>query len=189
VPLARQAVFLDRDGVINENRRDYVRNWEEFEFLPGALASLCRLAEGDHSVIIISNQSAINRGLVSRSDVDRINQRMVKEIEKAGGRIDGIYVCPHRPDEGCDCRKPKPGLLYQAVEELGIDLTSSYLVGDALSDMGAALAARCTPFLVLTGRGRQELARARDSGFVDFVYASDLTEAVDWIVGLSNVQP
>jgi len=185
----QKAVFLDRDGVINQNQRDYVKSWDEFEFLPGALAALRRLASTRYAIVVVSNQSAINRGLVSWAEVNAINDRMLREIEEAGGRIDAVYICPHRPDEECDCRKPKPGLLYQAASELDIDLASSYLVGDALSDMEAALAAGCTPFLVLTGRGREELLKARKSGPSNFVYAPDLAETVEWIVGLSDAYP
>lgn len=177
----RSAVFLDRDGVINENRQGYVKSWDEFVFLPRALPALGRLARTPYLILIVSNQSAINRKLVSWADVNEVNRRMVREIRKVGGRIDGIYVCPHRPDEMCECRKPKPGLLYQAADELSIDLRSSYLVGDALADVEAALAAGCTPFLVLTGRGRDELERARQDGPTDFVYASELAKIVYWI--------
>jgi D-glycero-D-manno-heptose 1,7-bisphosphate phosphatase len=184
--MVRSAVFLDRDGVINENRRDYVKRWDEFEFLPGALASLRRLASTPYAIVVLSNQSAINRGLVSWAEVNAINDRMLRKIEEAGGRIDGLYVCPHRPDEGCGCRKPEPGLLHEAAEELEIDLASSYLVGDALCDMQAALTARCVPLLVLTGRGEEELARAHDAGVIDFVYFSDLSQAVDLIMDMQH---
>lgn len=180
----RSAVFLDRDGVINENRRDYVKSWDEFEFLPGALASLRRLASAPYAIVVLSNQSAISRGLVSWAEVNAINDRMLREIKQAGGRIDGVYVCPHRPDEGCGCRKPEPGLLFQAADELDIHLGSSYLVGDALCDMQAALTARCVPLLVLTGRGQEELVRAHDARVVDFVYFSALSQVVDFILSL-----
>lgn len=182
----QRAVFLDRDGVINENRRDYVKSWDEFVFLPGALASLRRLAGTSFTIIVISNQSAVNRGLVSLSEVNDLNEHMVREVEERGGRIDGVYICPHRPDEGCDCRKPKPGLLHQAAEELGIDLASSYLVGDALSDVEAALAAGCTPVLVLTGRAQEELPKVGHSGPTGFFLAADLAESVDLILGQSH---
>ncbi len=182
----RGAVFLERDGVINENRADYVKSWDDFAFLPGALPALRRLAASSFAIVVVSNQSAINRGLVSWSEVNEINGLMVREIETAGGRIDGIYICPHRPDEGCDCRKPKPGLLYQAADELDIALASSYLVGDALADIEAALAVRCIPFLVLTGRGQEELLIARGSRVTSFFLASDLAGAVDWILSISE---
>ena len=180
----RSAVFLDRDGVINENRSEYVRSWDEFRFLPGALASLARLARSPFAIVVLSNQSAINRGLVSRSEVDAINGRMVRQVEANGGRVDGVYVCPHRPDEACSCRKPEPGLLHQAASELDIDLASSYLVGDALCDMQAALSARCVPLLVLTGRGQEELVSAHGARVVDFVYFPDLPQAVDFILSM-----
>jgi len=179
-------VFLDRDGVINENRRDYVKSWDEFVFLPRALPSLRRLARTPLAIVVISNQSAINRGLVSLSEVNHINERMLREVKEAGGRIDGIYICPHRPDEGCDCRKPKAGLLHQAANELGIDLPSSYLVGDALSDIEAALVAGCTPVLVLSGRGQEELPKVGHSGPTGFFLASDVGESVDWILNHLN---
>jgi len=180
----RGAVFLDRDGVINQNRLDYVKSWDEFEFLPGVLASLGRLASAPYAIVVLSNQSAINRGLVSWAEVNAINGRMLRAIKQAGGRTDGVYVCPHRPDEACPCRKPKPGLLHQAAHELDIDLASSYLVGDALCDMQAALTARCVPLLVLTGRGQEELARAQEAKVVDFVYFSALPQVVDFILSM-----
>ena len=182
----RRAVFLDRDGVINENRPEYVKSWDEFRFLPGALASLARLARSPFAIVVLSNQSAINRGLVTRSEVDAINGRMVRQVEASGGRVDGVYVCPHRPDEGCSCRKPEPGLLHQAATELAIDLNSSYVVGDALDDMQAGLRARCTPLLVRTGRGEEELARAQEAKVVDFVHFPDLLQAVDFILGMPS---
>lgn len=178
------AVFLDRDGVINENRREYVKSWDEFCFLPGALASLRRLSSAPYAIVVVSNQSAINRGLVSWAEVNAINDLMLREVRQAGGRIDGVYVCPHRPDERCGCRKPEPGLLFQAADELDIHLGSSYLVGDALADMQAGLRARCTPLLVRTGRGEEELARAQEAGVVDFVYFPALPQVVDFVLSM-----
>jgi len=178
----RSAVFLDRDGVINESRRDYVRSWDEFRFLPGALASLRRLASTPYAIVVVSNQSAINRGLVSRAEVNAINDRMLREIEEAGGRIDGVYICPHRPDEECARKKPKPGLLYQAAYELGIDLSSSYLVGDTLSGVTAALAAACTPILVLSDRGCKELEKGCCFYPRGFFVAPDVAGSVDSIL-------
>ncbi len=123
---------------------------------------------------------------MSLEEVDHINDRMPREIEEANGRVDGIYICPDRPDEGRDCRKPKVGLLYQAADELGIDLAFSYLVGDALSDIEAALAAGCTPVLVLTKRGRKEPPKVRHAGRTGFFQAADLAESIDLILELSS---
>lgn len=157
-------VLLDRDGVINWNRPDYVKSWEEFTFLDGALVALRALATSPFRVAVVTNQSAINRNLVSRQTVEGIHSRMVEEIKRAGGRVDRVLYCPHRPDEGCDCRKPRTGLVFQAQSELGLDLARSYLVGDSMEDVEAARASGCFPILVRTGRGEaaaRELASAR----------------------------
>lgn len=175
------AIFIDRDGVINANRPDYVKSWAEFEFLPGSREALVGLSGLGWPVVVISNQSAIGRGLVSAETVAEINARMVAEIEQAGGRVDGVYICPHHPDEGCVCRKPRPGLLMDAALELGLDLGCSYLVGDAESDILAALAVGVQPVLVLSGRGRVQ--RPRLAGWEGmFQVVEDLTEAVEWIM-------
>ncbi|MDH7487812.1 MAG: D-glycero-beta-D-manno-heptose 1,7-bisphosphate 7-phosphatase [Anaerolineae bacterium] len=176
--MGKAAVFLDRDGVINENRPDYVKTWGEFVFLPGVMESLRRLAQSDLLIVVITNQSAIGRGLVSLEEAKAINHCMVEEIEWAGGRVDGVFMCPHRPDEGCDCRKPRPGLLRQAAEKLDVDLKRSFLVGDALSDVEAARAAGCQPILVLTGRGREQLTQQTQGCPV----VPDLAAAVEHIL-------
>ena len=150
-PPSRIAVFIDRDGVINEERRGYVTQWGEFRLLPGAVEALVALARAGLDVLIVTNQSAIHRGIVSLDDVRRLHQHMVATLHKAGGRVRGVYVCPHTPDEECTCRKPQPGLLLRAAAEHGLDLTRCYLIGDKLSDMEAGLAAGCRCLLVLSG--------------------------------------
>ena len=146
-----QAVFLDRDGVINRERADYVKSWEEFEFLPGVLPALQRLATLNSPILVISNQSAIGRGLVTSATVNAIHQAAQAKIAAAGGRIDGFFVCPHRPEEACACRKPKPGLLFQAAKRFALDLSQSVFIGDALTDFQAAEAAGCQSILVESG--------------------------------------
>lgn len=173
------AVFLDRDGVINRDRADYVKAWHEFEFLPGALQALRRLAQLARPVVVVTNQSAIGRGLVSRQAVEEIHTHMVAAIQAAGGRVDAVLYCPHRPEERCACRKPQPGLLLQAAERLGLDLGRSVLVGDAASDIGAARAAGCRPVLVKTGRGLAQLALLRERGEDGFDVVDDLGQAVE----------
>lgn len=178
----RRAVFLDRDGTINENRADHVKSLDEFILLPGVLAALQRLSSSDLSVIIISNQSVINRGLAPALAVGQINEHLVKLVRAAGGRIDGVYICPHRPDERCSCRKPRPGLLEQAQRDHKLQISGSYVVGDAATDVELAQAANCRPALVLTGRGASQLqqmsARQRQGVYI----AHDLQQAVDWIL-------
>jgi len=102
----RPAVFLDRDGVICRNRDDYVKCWAEFEWLPGSLEAIVQLSRQGLVVVVVTNQSALARGLTSEALVEDIHQRMQAGIQESGGRISGVYVCPHRPDEGCNCRKP-----------------------------------------------------------------------------------
>jgi endonuclease-3 len=179
----RSAVFLDRDGVINENRADYVTNWEEFVFLPGVFEPLRRLAQSGLLTIVVTNQSAIHRGLVSQETVEAIHRQMRERISRSGGRIDAVFTCPHRPDEPCRCRKPEPGLLLQAAERFDLDLPRCYLIGDALSDIAAGLAVGCCPILVLTGKGREELPRLIKEGYSGYHVTADLMEAVEWIVG------
>lgn len=182
----RRAVFVDRDGVICRNRDDHVKSWEEFVFLPGALEALKRLASSALSIIVITNQAVINRHMVPVEVVEDIHTRMVRAIEVAGGRVDRVMYCPHRPEERCGCRKPQPGLLLMAAEELGLDLSRSYLIGDAKTDMQAGRAAGCRRYLVLTGRGRRELIRCWLDGERGFAVASNLGAAVGMILRREN---
>ncbi|MGQ9675825.1 MAG: D-glycero-beta-D-manno-heptose 1,7-bisphosphate 7-phosphatase [Chloroflexota bacterium] len=174
-----KAVFLDRDGVINENRSDHVKDWSEFRFLPGTPEAIARLSRTGVRIFVITNQAIINRGVVSRQQVDAINRRMVREIENRGGRIDEVVYCPHHPDEACDCRKPRPGLLLSLARKHRLDLSDTALIGDALTDIEAGLSVGCDAILVLTGRGRDQLAQAVAAGKNGFRIASDLSEAVD----------
>ena len=182
-PRLQRAVFIDRDGVICRNLRNHVRSWEQFAFLPGALEALARLSRLDLYVVVITNQAIINRRLASATVVEDIHARMVRAIEAAGGRVDRVFYCPHRPDERCSCRKPEPGLLLQAAEELGLDLLQSYLIGDAETDILAGWAVGCETYLVLTGRGRSQRAQClREERGV--TVAIDLGLAVDDILRL-----
>jgi D-glycero-D-manno-heptose 1,7-bisphosphate phosphatase len=153
----RRAVFVDRDGVICRNRKDHVKSWEEFVFLPGALDALARLSSSELSVVVITNQAVINRHMVTVPVLEEIHARMVQAIRAAGGRVDRVAYCPHRPEEQCDCRQPRPGLLLGTAEELGLDLARSYLIGDAATDIQAGRAVGCRGYLVLTGRGLRQL--------------------------------
>ncbi len=181
-----RAVFIDRDGVICQNRKDHVKDWREFRFLPGALDALARLAQTDLRIVIVTNQAVINRGIIPAETVEEIHRRMVSAIEAAGGRVDGVFYCPHRPDEGCSCRKPQPGLLLQAAERLALDLPGSYLIGDAEADMQAGRAVGCRRFLVLTGRGRRQLLRCWLHGERGFTVVPNLGSAVGRILRLES---
>jgi D-glycero-D-manno-heptose 1,7-bisphosphate phosphatase len=151
----RPTIFLDRDGVIIENRDAYVRTWEDVAFIPGALEALALAAQSPYAIVLVTNQAGIGKGMIPVEVSDGINRRIRAAIEQAGGRVDGIYVCPHTDADDCDCRKPKPGMLLQAARELDLDLARSWMVGDALTDMQAGQAAGTQTLLVLTGRGPQ----------------------------------
>lgn len=173
----RPAIFLDRDGVIIENREHYVRCWSDVSFIPGALTALRLLGGIDVSIVIVTNQALVGKGIITLEQAIGINRRVVAEVVAAGGRIDAAYLCPHRPDENCDCRKPKPGMLLQAARELDLDLSRSLMIGDAITDMQAAQAAGAQAVLVKTGRGADELRAF--SGATWFEVADDLAHAVE----------
>ena len=141
------AVFLDRDGVINVDS-GYVGDWDSFEFLPGVIEAMRTLCEANYILVIVTNQSGIGRGFYTEEDFHVLTERMCNELSRYGVSIAGVYFCPHLPDatlphyrKTCDCRKPRPGLIYRALEELEIDLKRSAMVGDKDSDMQAAMAA------------------------------------------------
>jgi len=177
-----RAIFLDRDGVICENRPDHVKNWSEFEFLPGVKKSLATLSQLDLPIIIVTNQAVIGRGMVTVETLEDVHRRMVAEIAAHGGRIDRVIYCPHRSEDECDCRKPKPGMLLQAAAEMGIDLTQSYLIGDAAADIQAGQQVGCRTFLVLTGRGvEQSIPTLHSAGRHFVTIARDLREVAGHI--------
>src|SRR5262245_25918698 len=132
----RPAVFLDRDGVINfPPKHRYITHWEEFEFVPGTLEAIRRLAKRKIPVVIVSNQSGVGRGIMTRKQLTDVNRRMLHEIRKAGGAVRGAYYCTHRPEQGCPCRKPKAGMVEKASRRYGLDLKRSYMVGDSEVDI------------------------------------------------------
>jgi histidinol-phosphate phosphatase family protein len=179
--MGRPAIFLDRDGVLNENRADYVRSWEEFAFLPGTFQALRALGSLGAPIVVVSNQAGVGRGLIPRERVDEIHRRMSTSIEHQGAQIERIYWCPHTIDEDCPCRKPKPGMLLDAADHLGIDLARSIFVGDATTDIEAGRRAGCRTVLVLTGRGRESVAALSGGGrrsHVPDAIAADLFDAV-----------
>ncbi len=174
------AVFLDRDGVIIKNRPTYVRTWDDVEILPDVLPALAQMTTRPYKNVIITNQSAVARGLISLRAAEKINQRLTDAIKKAGGRIDGIFMCPHKPDNNCECRKPRPGLIFQAADTLTLDLKRSILIGDALTDLQAGLNAGVGKIaLVLTGRGLQQAKSVKVQQMKPFPIFDNLAQALD----------
>ena len=148
----KKVIFLDRDGVINKNppRWQYIKNWREFKFLPTAIKALKMLSQKNYQIYLVSNQAGIARGRLTEKDLNRLHRKMKEVLRNHKIRISGIYYCPHGWDEACDCRKPKPGLLYQAAREHHIDLTKALLIGDSESDIEAGKAAGCRTILMQT---------------------------------------
>jgi len=178
--MAGIAAFLDRDGTIARDVR-YCRRVEDFEILPTVPQAIRLLNQHGFKVIVVTNQSGIARGYFTENTLSQIHQYMEDELAKYGAHVDAIYYCPHHPDDGCQCRKPKPALLLRAAKELGIDLERSYMVGDGEIDIKAGRAARCRTVLVTTDPNEKE-GIAESSDYV----ADTLLAAAEWIV--KNIQ-
>lgn len=152
------AIFLDRDGVLIENRSDYVLDWSQVQIIPEAIRALSLTPAQSYKIVIVTNQSAVGRGLLLLEKAKDINRQLVDLIRDQGGQVDGVYMCPHKPDDECFCRKPRPGLLLQAAKELSLDLQRSWMIGDAWSDVQAGQRARVRHTILLrTGRGTEQL--------------------------------
>lgn len=154
-------LFIDRDGVVNKDpggwtKTNYVTNWSDFHFVPGTLQALKMLKEKGIKVIVASNQGGVNKGLYTRKELNEVNSRMLREIEKAGGSIEEVYYCIHKDEDNCDCRKPKPGMLEMAAKKYGVDPKTVYFIGDAPKDIGAGKRAGCKTILVLSGKSSRE---------------------------------
>lgn len=151
------ALFLDRDGVFIENCANYVRSWQDVTFFPQALAALARIRDIPYKIIVVTNQSAVGRGILSLATAVSLNERILAEVKAKNGRIDASYLCPAPPGTNDPCRKPRPGMLLQAAQEHNLDLSQSYMIGDALTDIQAGQAAGVKEtILLLTGRGQAQ---------------------------------
>lgn len=180
-----RAIFLDRDGVLIENRSEYVREWSQVTLLSQAIEALAHLHE--YKVVIVTNQSAVGRGLMTLEAAFEINHRLVEKIKESNGQVDGVYMCPHAPEDQCICRKPNPGLLLQAAEELSLDLHQSWMIGDAWSDLMAGKAAGVRGVVLLkTGRGNEQLAQPQPENLVDYFVFNDLSTAFNAIRKMDN---
>jgi len=172
-------IVLDRDGVINEDSDAYIKSPEEWLPIPGSLQAISLLNQHGYKVAVLTNQSGLARGLFDRDTLERIHAKMRKEVTQAGGHIEDILFCPHGPEDGCDCRKPKTGLFEQFARKHNIDLDGLPAVGDSLRDVQAALAVGCQPILVETGKGARTLQRNPD---LDVPTFSNLYEAVQYLL-------
>lgn len=171
----QRAVFLDRDGVLIENRADYVRDWSHVTLFPWTVDALRGFHAEGVKIVVVTNQSAVGRGLITFDTAQEINNRLVKTIIEGGGWVDAVYMCPHQPQDRCICRKPQPGLLLQAARELSLDLANSWMVGDAWSDLLAGQSA-CLQgtIMVRTGRGERQLLEAQPAEIAPFIICDHL---------------
>jgi histidinol-phosphate phosphatase family protein len=176
------AVFLDRDGVINADRTDFVKSWAEFDFLPSVLSALAVLSRTQYKIVVVTNQSGVGRGLLTETTLREMNLRMTDRVREAGGRIDAIYYCPHLPETGCSCRKPAPGMFIAAATDLALDLSRSWMIGDGYRDIAAASAAGVRSILLSTGHAESHVV----SPAARCLYARNLWEAVCLIQAITR---
>jgi D-glycero-D-manno-heptose 1,7-bisphosphate phosphatase len=155
--MAQAYVLLDRDGVINIDSDDYVKSADEWIPIPQSLEAITLFYKHGYKVVIITNQSGLGRGLYDETTLDDMHNKMIRLVKEQGGEIDRIYYCPHIPDDNCECRKPKPGMLNQFAKEKNRALADIYFVGDKLADIQAAETAGAKPILVKTGKGKTTL--------------------------------
>ena len=183
------AIFLDRDGVLIENRADYVRDWSQVKLIPEAMNALSLAMARNYKIVIVTNQSAVGRGLILEATADEINRRLIDLIHHHGGQVDGIYMCPHKPGDDCFCRKPKPGLLLQATQALSLDLQRSWMIGDAWSDLQAGQRAGVRQTILLkTGRGAEQLLQPCPEEIGSHLIFDNLLLAFDAIFAMGDAE-
>lgn len=181
--MLENVIFLDRDGVINEDSPDYVKKWMEFDFIPGSIEAIKKLHINDFPAIVITNQAMIGRKISGLKDLAEIHLNMSDAVKQHGGVIRDIFFCPHGPDENCDCRKPKPGLILQAQKKYDIDLSTACMIGDSAKDIECARNAGLRhAVLVRTGNGKRAELTLKEKNIIPDYVAEDLMDAVDWVL-------
>lgn len=173
-------VILDRDGVINQDSDQFIKNTTEWKPIPGSLEAIAKLNHAGYRVVVASNQSGIGRGLLDMGALNAINDKMYRVLAQVGGHIDALFYCPHAAEANCDCRKPKPGMFVDIAQRFNVDLAGVPSIGDSLRDLQAAATAGAQPMLVLTGKGaKTKTAGGLPDGTPIF---TDLAQAVRQIV-------
>lgn len=170
-------IILDRDGVINFESHEYVKSPDEWIPIPGSLEAIARLTQAGHHVVVATNQSGVGRGHYSLDTMHRIHDKMHDLLAELGGKIEEVYYCPHHPDDGCDCRKPEPGMLLEIKNKYPDEFGAAIFVGDSLRDIQAAQTAGCLAALVKTGNGEQTIKTGE--GLKDIPIYNDLNDFVN----------
>ena len=176
-PNPANVVVLDRDGVINRDSDSYIKSPDEWQPLPGSISAMARLSRGGLRVTLATNQSGLARGLFDEAALGAIHTRLTGLVERRGGRLAGIFYCPHGPEAGCDCRKPATGLLEQIETRLQCSLRGCWFIGDSLRDLQAARRHGCQPVLVRTGNGLQTEKLVEDHHLGQVLVFDDLAQA------------
>ena len=176
-----KAVFLDRDGTVSEEI-GYMVDADRYKPFPWAGPAIRKINEAGMKAVLITNQSGIGRGYFKEDMVDQVHDILRAELARHSAKLDAIYMCPHHPDAGCDCRKPNPGMLLRAQQEFDVDLAESYVIGDKQIDVETAYGVGAKGILVLTGYGREEREKHRGSKHQPHFVAESLIEAVEGIV-------
>ena len=175
---------MDRDGTIIKEK-NFIKTPDEIEFIPNSIEAIKILKESGYKIIVISNQSGIGRGILNEGTVTKVNESFLERLKKENAGIDALYFCPHSPEEDCDCRKPRIGLIMKAVEEQKLDLKDAVVIGDKLSDVELGKKLRAKTVLVLTGYGKKEAEKASVSQIKPDFIADDLYGAVNWLKNTS----
>ena len=182
-------MFLDRDGTLNEDT-GYVKTPEEFRLLPGVVPALAQLQQAGARLVVVTNQSGVARGYFTLDTLDHIHGKLVEHLAGEGVRLDGLYVCPHHPDDACDCRKPATGMVDRAVADLRIDPSRAYVVGDSARDIELAKRIGARSVLVMSGpSGGQALVELNERGLAPDHVADGLPQAAEWILGRGEPHP
>lgn len=179
-------IILDRDGVINEDSDDYIKSTDEWIPIPGSLDAIARLNHAGYSVAIASNQSGIARGYFSLETLAAMNVKMNDMLSPLGGRVDAMFFCPHGPKDGCDCRKPRPGMLTEIGNRFQTGLSDVLFVGDNINDIKAAQAAGAKPVIVRTGKGEQTANIIAENNMNNIPVYDDLAGIVNSILENPN---
>jgi D-glycero-D-manno-heptose 1,7-bisphosphate phosphatase len=185
-----RAVFVDRDGVINQSppEGEYVTRWEDFHILPGVVEGIALLNHAGFSVIVVTNQRGIAKGLMTEADLQQMHERMTDDLVRAGAKIDATFYCPHDIEPPCDCRKPAPGMLLSAAGLHGIDLRTSWMIGDSDNDVGAGVNAGCkTARVIATDTTSSERAQISQTTMTADIDASSLLDAIRQILKREGV--
>jgi D-glycero-D-manno-heptose 1,7-bisphosphate phosphatase len=193
--MGHRAVFLDRDGTINEDS-GYPGRFDQIRIFPYSLEAVRMIREAGFKAVVVTNQSGVGRGFFTEDELHRLHDRMAEVFETENAPLDAFYYCPHfegsalpEYDTACSCRKPATGMIRRAAEDLGLDPAASYMIGDKVEDILLGVNAGSLPILVLTGFGRESLATLKERGIQPAFVAETLLEAVRWIVRREKGDP